>query len=52
MLYDYKKWEDNASPMIRAVRIGLLILIVMGVGLLFTQGYWVPKLVDWILGVN
>jgi hypothetical protein len=45
----YKKWEDNASPTIRVVRIVLLVLIVIGVGLLLTQDMWVPKLVEILL---
>lgn len=33
----------------KAVRIFLLILIIIGLGLIFTQGLWVPKLVNKIL---
>lgn len=33
----------------KVVRIILLILIIVGIGLLFAQGFWVPKLVDMIL---
>jgi hypothetical protein len=34
---------------IKAIRIFLLILIIIGVGLIFTQNIWVPKLVNQIL---
>lgn len=47
-----KKWEDNASLTVRAVRVTLLILIVIGLALLATQDKWVPVLVDMILGYN
>lgn len=33
----------------KAIRIFLLILIIIGIGLLFTQKSWVPNFVDWIL---
>ena len=45
-----KKWENNASPVVKAVRIILLILIIVGLVLIFTKNLWVPKLVDYILG--
>lgn len=32
------------------IRIFLLILIIIGIGLLFTQKMWVPRLVDVIIG--
>ncbi|MHB8660685.1 MAG: hypothetical protein ACYC75_01950 [Minisyncoccota bacterium] len=35
--------------MIRFVRIFLLVLIIIGIGLLFTQSFWVPKVVEAIL---
>ncbi len=41
--------EDNASPIVRAVRIILLVLIIVGIGLIFTQGTWVPRLVGYLL---
>lgn len=34
---------------IKFVRIFLLILIVIGIGLLGTQKYWVPKVVEKIM---
>ena len=33
----------------KSIRVFLLVLIVIGIGLLFTQGLWVPPLVSWIL---
>jgi TM2 domain-containing membrane protein YozV len=33
----------------KALRIFLLVLIIIGIGLLITQKLWVPKLVDHIL---
>lgn len=38
------------STFLRGIQIFLLALIIIGVGLLFTQKYWVPKLVSHILG--
>jgi hypothetical protein len=35
--------------MIKAVRIFLLILIVVGIGLIITQNAWVPNVVAYIL---
>ncbi len=35
--------------MIRFVRIFLLVLIIIGIGLLFTQSFWVPMVVEAIL---
>lgn len=49
MNFDYKKWEDNASPFIRGLRIVLLVLIVLGVSLIVTRDRWVPKVVNYIL---
>ena len=31
------------------IRIFLLVLIIIGIGLLFTQKTWVPKVVNYIL---
>lgn len=31
------------------IRIFLLVLIIIGIGLLATQKFWVPKLVDKII---
>ena len=42
------KWSINPKYM-KAIRIFLLILIVIGIGLLITQKSWVPILVDKIL---
>lgn len=47
--FSLKNLEDNSSPFIRGLRIFLLVLIVIGIGLIFTQNLWVPKLVDYIL---
>jgi len=47
--FSLKKLEDNSNPFIRGLRISLLVLIVIGIGLIFTQNLWVPKLVDYIL---
>jgi hypothetical protein len=33
----------------QTIRIVLLILIIIGLGLLATQNFWVPNLVNWIL---
>jgi hypothetical protein len=44
-----EKIEDNSSVFIRTFRIFLLILIIIGIILIFTQKIWVPKLVDYIL---
>jgi hypothetical protein len=41
--------EDNASPAIRRLRIILLVLIVIGIALLLTQKFWVPRLVDYLI---
>jgi hypothetical protein len=42
--------KAKATPFIKVIRVFLLILIVIGVGLLATQSFWVPKLVTAILG--
>lgn len=47
-----QKMENNASPLIRTVRIVLLVLIIVGIGLILTKDTWVPKLVDYILIVK
>jgi hypothetical protein len=44
--------EEKPSLALRAVRVTLLILIVIGIALLATQDKWVPVLVDAILGYN
>ena len=44
---DYLNYQS--SPFMRGVQIFLLILIIIGIGLLCTQKYWVPSLVDYIL---
>ena len=49
MIFQWKKMEDNASPIVRAVRIILLVLIIVGIALIFTQDTWVPKLVEYLL---
>jgi|GEM_PF-5257495 len=45
------KWdaEYRPSPMLRAFQYLLLALIVIGVVLLVTQSFWVPKVVQYIL---
>ena len=40
------------KPFIKFIRIFLLVLIIIGIGLLTTQGLWVPKLVVMILGTT
>lgn len=49
MTFTFKKLEDNSSLFVRGLRIFLLVLIIIGVALIFTQNLWVPKLVDYIL---
>lgn len=41
--------EDNSSSAIRALRIVLLVLIIIGIGLIITRSMWVPRLVEYIL---
>ena len=41
--------ENNSSPLVRVVRLVLLVLIIIGIGLLLTLKMWVPKLVNIIL---
>lgn len=44
------KWSDyHPSPLLRAVQIFLLLMIILGIGLLFTQKLWVSKVVDYII---
>src|SRR3989344_1226823 len=44
------KWRYySPSPFLRVVQISLLALILIGVGLLFTQKMWVPRLVEFLL---
>ena len=33
----------------KSIRVFLLVLIVIGIGLLVTQSFWVPPFVNWIL---
>lgn len=49
MTFTLKNLEDNSNPFIRGLRIFLLILIIIGIALIFTQNLWVPTLVDYIL---
>lgn len=41
--------EYQVSGFHRALQIVLLVLIVIGLGLLFTQKKWVPHVVNFIL---
>ncbi len=50
MSYKFIKiMENNSSPLIRKVRIILLVLIIAGLTLIFTQNIWLPKLTDYVL---
>jgi len=49
MTFSFKNLEDNSNLFIRSLRIFLLVLIIIGIALIFTQNFWVPKLVDYIL---
>jgi len=49
MPFPWKQLENNESPIIRTVRIVLLVLIVVGIGLLVTQDRWVPVVVSFLL---
>lgn len=40
----------NQSKRMKALNIFLLVLIIVGVILLFTQDKWVPKVVNYLLG--
>ncbi len=42
--------SKSPSTTIKAIRIFLLVLIVIGLGLIATYKFWVPKLVDSIIG--
>jgi hypothetical protein len=42
----WQKEEDQAGPFIKTVRIVLLTLIIIGIALILTQSFWVPKLVS------
>lgn len=44
-----EKIENNSSLFIKVLRFFLLLLIIVGIFLIFTQKMWVPKLVDYIL---
>ncbi|MFA6158337.1 MAG: hypothetical protein WC763_01800 [Candidatus Paceibacterota bacterium] len=39
----------TAPKLIRIIRLVLFALIIIGIGLLFSQAYWVPKLVERII---
>lgn len=47
-----QKMENNSSSFIRVIRIILLVLIIAGIGLIFTRDSWVPTLVDYILKIQ
>jgi hypothetical protein len=49
MIQNWKQRGRSSSPFIRAVRIFLLVLIIIGIGLIITRDMWVPKLVAYIL---
>lgn len=49
MNFHWKQGAYNPSPFLRAVQILLLVLIILGIGLLFTQKIWVPKVVAFLL---
>jgi hypothetical protein len=40
----------SSLPLIKLIRILLLVLIIIGIVLLCTTNFWVPKLVNFILG--
>ncbi|MFA5997022.1 MAG: hypothetical protein WC791_00880 [Candidatus Paceibacterota bacterium] len=44
--------EEKPSVTLRAIRVTLLILIIIGLALLATQDKWVPVLVNAILGIR
>ncbi len=46
---DIKKEGYHPTPLLRGVQIFLLLLIVIGVGLLATQKFWLPGLVEYII---
>ncbi len=41
-----------SDPWLRKVQIVLLVLIVIGVGLIVTKRWWVPKLVEYIISME
>lgn len=44
------KWRDyHPSPLLKAVQIFLLVLIILGIGLIFTQKLWVSYVVDYLI---
>jgi hypothetical protein len=49
MFCNWKKGEYHPSKALKAFQIFLLILIIIGVTLLFTQKIWVPKIVGYIM---
>lgn len=44
-----KVMESNSSSIIRKIRIILLVIIIIGLGLIFTQNIWLPKLNEYAL---
>ncbi len=49
MHFNFDRSEYHRGPLLKAIQIFLLILIVIGIGLIGTQKYWVPKVVEYIL---
>ena len=49
MTFLWKNIEDNTSPTIRAVRIILLVMIIVGLALIFTRDWWLPSVVNYLL---
>lgn len=47
--YSLNQKKMMKMKLIKTIQIFLLVLILVGLGLLFTQKMWVPKLVDYIL---
>ncbi|OHA85606.1 MAG: hypothetical protein A2408_00950 [Candidatus Yonathbacteria bacterium RIFOXYC1_FULL_52_10] len=45
----WNKNEYHPSPLLRGIQVVLLALILIGLGLLFTQDMWVPAFVDYLL---
>jgi len=41
--------DYHPTPVMVAIQIFLLILIIVGIVLLFTQDAWVPQVVDFLL---
>jgi hypothetical protein len=52
MLFNWKKEDYHPSRFLITTQIVLLVLIIIGIVLLFTQNIWVPKLVDRILSLE